>query len=418
MNEFSEIIQSTVNARQRGVESVLATVVRVRGSTYRRPGARMLMTLDGERIGAISGGCLEKEVGKKAWWLTESRVPVVVKYDTSADDDVVFEFGLGCQGIVWVLLERLSATATGSAGEIDAAAALEFARRAIARGERCAVATTIAARGAGAPAVGTRVLFDVHGDRPNDAAFAPHRDDARNGDLRAVLHGAAINALQTRTSCTRNFALPAGGTIDAFIEVVQPPLPLIICGAGHDAPPVAHAAKRLGWHVTVVDPRAAYATPARFPDADDVIVCKPAELGQRVRLDDMTAAVLMTHNFADDVAMLRQLAASPARYIGALGPRSRGDALLHELEKTGAPLTDALRQRIHSPIGLDIGAETPAEIAAAIVGEIQSCVGGRRGGPLRDQAGPIHPPAADDALLLDETPSAGAASCPISTRPS
>lgn len=178
---------------------------------------------------------------------------------------------------------------------------------------------------------------------------------------------------------------------DVFLELVQPPPPLVIFGAGHDAVPMVYHAKGLGWHVTIVDTRAARPRPERFPDADAVIACPPEEVAATLALSERTAAVVMTHNYADDRRVLQALLDSPVGYIGQLGPRARTERLLAEISDDGFPLSPTHLARLHGPVGLDIGADNPEEIALAILAEIQSARAGRPGSPLRERQAPLHP---------------------------
>lgn len=393
MNELDQIIARWQAARAAAESTVLATVVRVAGSTYRRPGARLLLSSSGERIGAISGGCLEKEVGQKAAWLTRSGPPTVVRYDTSADDDVVFAFGLGCQGVVWALLENLDTPAA------DYLLAIRDCRL---RREPCAVATLLGPAGspgsaASPPAAvplapGSRIVISREGRVLWSSLPVAIADDLARAAA-ALLSSAAGSTMQP-------IRTPAGETLEVFIEIIQPPAPVLICGGGFDVPPVVQACHALGWHVTVFDPRASRPEPHRFPGADLVLAGPAAELGRRAALPPQVLAVLMTHNFADDLALLRELLSTAVAYIGVLGPQSRTVALLAELERSGRPLDPAERSRLFGPIGLDIGADTPHEIAAAIVAEMLAVRTARPGGFLRDRGGPIHPPQSAEAAAL------------------
>ena len=178
----------------------------------------------------------------------------------------------------------------------------------------------------------------------------------------------------------------------ALLEVLTPPLRLVVYGAGNDAQPLAHLAASLGWHITVVDGRPHLATAARFPEAAAVRVVPVQELEAQVP-DPDAYHVLLSHNYAYDLAALHALRPSPAPYIGLLGPRLKAARLLDALGLTGAEQQELLRERLHSPIGLDLGSETPEEIALAIVAEIQARRSGRQGRPLRERAGTVHTPA-------------------------
>jgi xanthine/CO dehydrogenase XdhC/CoxF family maturation factor len=181
--------------------------------------------------------------------------------------------------------------------------------------------------------------------------------------------------------------------VDVFIEAIQPPIPLVVFGAGPDAIPLVHFAKQLGWHVTLVDPRPGYATRVRFPSADVLIVCRPEEALERVEIEPRTVAALMTHNYLHDLELLKRLLPTPLRYIGILGSRPRMRKLLDDIRATGQTLSEESLGRLYGPIGLDIGAETPEEIAIAVVAEISAVVTGRRGGASRHREGSLHEPS-------------------------
>jgi len=371
MRELTDIARAWEAARGEGGEALLATVVSVSGSTYRRPGARMLLTPTGRLAGSVSGGCLEGDIQQKAWWRTRDGAAVVSYDSTDEDEDVVWGFGLGCNGVVRVLLERVSPP---SPGPLDFLAACLHGRR------PGVIATVFASDGPVAH-MGQRLLLDASGiidSSITDAALSVRLEE----DARAVLRAGQSRA--------QTYGLP-NGTADVFLEAVQPPLPLVVFGAGHDALPLVRLAKEMGWHVTVVDTRAARARPERFPDADSMIACPADAVTAHVPLSAHTMAVVMTHNYPDDKRVLRALLASPAAYIGQLGPAKRTERLLAEIADDGFTITDAHRARLHGPVGLDLGADSPEGIALSVVAEIQAARAGRGGGPLRDRRAPLHP---------------------------
>ena len=298
-----------------GEEAVLATVVATRGSVYRRPGARMLLTREGWVAGSISGGCIESDLVQTAFERTADG-PVLVTYDASAPDDVLLGFGLGCSGAVDVLMQRLPE----DGGPL---AAIERVLR-------------------------TREPVDL-------ATFA-------RGEWRIADRGSRIAEEVDPKSEIRDRAI--------LTETLVPPPALVVFGAGHDAVPLARVANGLGWRVTVVDGRAAYAKPERFPESS-VVVAPPS---RAVGIERDAAVVLMTHSFANDAAILGWLPRD-LPYVGVLGPIHRTHRLL---EKAGVPTAD-----LYAPIGLDLGADGPDEIALAIVAEILAVRKRRAGGHLK-----------------------------------
>jgi xanthine dehydrogenase accessory factor len=412
MNELRLIAEAYGEARTRGRRAALATVVGVEGSAYRRPGARMLVTEDGRTFGTISGGCLERDVAERASAVFGSSAARVVEYDTRGNEDIVWGLGLGCNGVVRVLLESVH---EGGAG----ARALQFiTERLLSRA--CGVIATVTAAieaGVDTPAdadssgraprpleVGERVLFD-DGLNVVDESFA-------HEGLAARVRADALETLAGGRSRTRLYEA-RGGRSEIFFDVIKPPRPLVVFGAEQDALPLVRQAQAVGWHVAVVDTRARPATAERFAEADEVILCRAEDVAARVPLSEETAAVVMTHNYLDDLALLRALLPSPACYLGILGPKLRTSKLLAELGAHAEGPADPRPARLHGPAGVDIGAETPEEIALSIVAEIKAVCAARGGGFLRDRDAPIHgESAAHPVLTKAEAASSGVAAEP------
>lgn len=386
MKEMNEIVAAW-HARATepgGSEAVLATVVKVEGSSYRRAGARMLIFADGRSVGTISGGCLESHVIKRAWWLTESTGVRICRYDTATDEDAQWAFGLGCNGVVHVLLERLSA------GRNDAQ--IEVLR--VVREEMRVAATAVVIDTRDCPVdVGERLV--VFPDRRCEGRFSNAELSKRvANDLAAVMH--------ERISQHRHYSLD-GGDVEVFLECVPPPRRLVVFGAGHDAVPVVHFAKQLGWHVTVADGRVHYARRERFPEADEVFVTNPCNPLDGCGVTPDAAVVVMTHSVDQDRELLRCLQRKPPLYVGQLGPRTRTERLLGEIGAIGATEVDLFAYALHYPIGLDIGADNPEEIALAIVGEIRAVFGDRSGAMLRHRLGTINVRQGDDSARAGVT---------------
>ena len=213
--------------------------------------------------------------------------------------------------------------------------------------------------------------------------------DIEEGDLAESIRHDSRRALDSGTPKVTMYELSAGRA-EVFIEVIQPPVPLVIFGAGHDAVPLVRFAKELGWHVTVVDPRPGYATRQKFPLADILVVCRPDEVHEHIEIHRGTVAVVMTHHYLYDADLLRTLLPLPLRYLGLLGSKRRTQRLLHEARKEGVLLSERNLDLVCGPIGLDIGADTPEEIALAIAAEIQAVLAGRSGGMLKIREGPLH----------------------------
>lgn len=372
MKEIADILTSFKLAQQAGKKVALATVVHVEGSSYRRPGARMLVTEDGQLTGAISGGCLEGDALKKALLAIMQQQNKLVTYDTTDEDDARLGVQLGCNGIVHILFEPIDPQAQHHA--------LHLLEQAMEK-RRDAVLVTLFRLSKAAEQPGTCLLCA-------DGAFSGPLEE---GALRTEIVNDALETMGNRQSLIRRYGdeKPA---LHGFIELLQPPVSLVIAGAGNDAIPLVEMAAILGWHTTVVDGRALYATPARFPRASRVIVTKAAEVPEKVAIDARTVFVLMTHNYNYDLALLEALlqAKEEVRYIGTLGPKKKLARMLDELAIKGISVTGEQRARIHGPVGLDIGAETSEEIALSVMAEIKSILSDRTGIPLREKDGPIH----------------------------
>lgn len=284
MNELQAIVEVLVAPGAK--ESVLATLVTVEGSSYRRPGARLLVTAEGHRLGSISGGCLEEDVIARARGVLATGRAETIVYDTTSENDLVWGVGLGCHGIVRVLVEKLPSRPAWVV----------------------ALAENFAAR------------------RPTHLAIVHRATDT--GQLGTRL------APEIATPVAVDRALPVA---DIFFNTVTPPTALFLFGAGDDAQPLARLAHELGWEVTIADPRAAFATAARFPTANALVVAPAAELVSRAAPDPGALAVVMTHHYVHDVPLLRALLPLPLAYLGLLGPRKRAEKILATWRRKASP---------------------------------------------------------------------------------
>ncbi|MFY0728970.1 XdhC family protein [Pseudomonas sp. NFX15] len=366
MSGLNDLLHAIDTAARDGEETILATVVKVEGSAYRRPGARMLIPLHGRTVGTVSGGCLEQDLAKKAWWLTDAGEPVVRRYSTGATDDEDDEqsaltFGLGCNGTVFVLLERVRAKSSSPV--------IELLRRVRETQRPAAMATVIATSRNASARVGDRLLSDSDGT-------------LRHAPLSTAMRADLRKTLSEKKSSIRLYT-DARGEVEVFFEYVAPPPRLVIFGAGHDAQPLVRMAKLLNWHVTVIDSRSHFARPERFPLADAVIFASldnPFELHPLV---DGAAVSVMTHSYRQDRHWLGQLLHAAPAYLGQLGPKERTERLLAEI----GPGSSAL----HYPIGLDLGGDAPESVALSILAEMTAVMNQRLGGMLRHRVKPIHP---------------------------
>ena len=365
MKEIARILEVYEQVDFAVRKAALATVVWVEGSSYRRPGARMLITDDGRWEGAISGGCLEGDALRKARQVMRDGSPIVVTYDTMDDDANSFGVGLGCNGIIDVLIEPVDpADARNPVGVLR-----EFVQKRDVR----VLATVLKADEFTNLMPGTRfVLTEQDTDNVPDWLYNTMRD-----------------VFDTGNPLTKPFSV-ASGAVEVFIERIDPSIELIIFGAGYDVVPVAKLARELGWQVTVTDDCVAHLSPKRFPVATCVLFADRTAVIDQLTITKRTAAVLMSHNFNYDRAVLQALLTTDVPYIGMLGPRKRFDKMRVEFEKFGHFFAETDFDRVHAPIGLDLGAETPDEIALSIIAEVKAFFAKRSGGFLKDKPGPIH----------------------------
>lgn len=374
MKELSRIIEAYDQTDFNEKKAALATVVKVQGSSYRRAGARMYITDDGRWVGAISGGCLEGDALRKARQAILQRKPSVVTYDTMNDASATsLGVGLGCNGIIDVLIEPVDYLNK----QIDLFAIFkDFLHNR----KRALIATVFNIEESMMKGIGQRLIIDSHGRLSSTL---------EEQSLIREVQEDAQQALQVGKSGTKLYKTEKG-QIEIAIEVLHPSIELVIFGGGFDVAPVVKIAKMLGWHVTVTDDCIAHTGAKRFPGADQVLHATRETVVGQMNITPYTAALLMSHNYKYDLAILPDLLQTDVAYIGILGPRKRTQKMLDELSGNGKNVSERDQQRIHSPVGLDIGAETPDEIALAIVAEIQARYQGRNGGLLKDRKGFIH----------------------------
>jgi xanthine dehydrogenase accessory factor len=372
MKEFKNIISEYDKLDLNKREVALATVVKVRGSSYRSPGARMLICDDGKWVGSISGGCLEGDALRKARQVMQNKLPLTVTYDTREESNQNLGIGLGCNGVIDVFIEPIINTAPDNP--------ISRFKEFINKKEAVALASIFnSADGANSKA-GEKIL--VHADEALSGVF---NDD----DLQQAVRLDLIKLFDHNRSLAKQYET-SGGNYEVFIELIQPSISLMIFGGGFDARPVSALAKSLGWEVMVTDECVAHIAPVFFPTVDKIALCQRAFIDQEFDISKFTACVLMSHNYEYDRDVLKKIVKTESPYIGMLGPRKRFDKMLEEFAASGLILSENELNRIHSPIGLDIGAETPDEIALSIVSEIQTVFANREGGFLKSRPGPIH----------------------------
>ncbi|WP_081209167.1 XdhC family protein [Salegentibacter sediminis] len=372
MRELDVIISKYDFLRENSVECVLATVVHVQGSSYRKAGARMLVDEYGNITGAISGGCLEGDALRKALHALHRQKNKLVTYDTNDEDDAIIGAQLGCNGVIQVLFEPID--------YLDDLNPCELLKKVTKQSSPLAIVVQFNLNKQ-KEQIGTKLVINkdlkTFGQKPEKQLF---------------------NYIEEQASLTLKYnhphfaEFPRGEeSTHIFIQNYQPPVKLIIVGAGNDAQILAQQADLLGWDVIVTDGRPTHANKDRFTSSCQVIVSKPEETLQNIEIDHRSCFVLMSHNYNYDLAVLKLLFKEKLiPYIGILGPLKKYQRMLNDLEEENFDLIDENLNKIYAPVGLEIGAETPAEIGLSILAEIQMVLTGKSAKPLREKEAPIH----------------------------
>jgi xanthine/CO dehydrogenase XdhC/CoxF family maturation factor len=372
MRELEVLIDSYDDMKSRGLECVLATLVHVEGSSYRQAGARMLVNENGEMIGAISGGCLEGDAMKKALLALEQMQNKLITYDTSDEDDAVIGAQLGCNGIIQVLFEPIRNDQENNP--------MELIRKVIITNEPSIIVTLFNLQKSQTQP-GTKMIID------REMGITGNVKDL---DYLDVITDNARSALSQNTSLFKEYHA-SGVTHHAFIELCLPSPTLVLVGAGNDAQVLAQLATISGWNVIVTDGRSTHANNNRFNSSCQVFVSEPGKILDNIQIDHRTAVVLMTHNYQYDISVFKLLLKEPEiNYIGILGPKKKYHKMLDELRNEGIQLTKDQASKIYAPVGLDLGAETPAEIGLSVLSEILTVLNNVHVGHLRERSSPIH----------------------------
>ncbi len=372
MKDLLEVLHRVNELQRHRQPAVLATILRVAGSTYRRPGARMVVEPDGTITGMVSGGCLEHDIVEHCKKVLAEGTPRLLHYDTMAEDEAVWGLGSGCNGKIDVLLEPLPFPE----GTFSYVKEMETVME---KHDPGYLWTVIEAPEGSSLSVGNHVWQAPDGRLSSDIP-----------DEKWVNKIAAQTEIPARSHYAHHLINTPQGQVEVLLERIAPPPHLLLFGAGKDAEPVVAFAAALGWRVDVLDHRPAYARPERFPGARRV---------ERVDYQQYLTAnpphpndivLIMTHLYLHDKTILTHLVQRPPAYVGVLGPKRRTQQILDELTRAQIPFHSELQERLYSPIGLDIGAESPDEIALSILSEIIAVFRGRDGGKLRNRKGPIH----------------------------
>lgn len=352
LRDIADGLRTTLDG---GLRAAVVTVVATEGSVYRRAGARCVVLEDGRIIGVVSGGCVEKDLLEHAELVWDTGSGQLLEYDFRTPDDLIWGMGLGCNGALKLWMQPLDLA-------LDAQTAGAWLADMEDR-DQCTseywVATILASDDPAQVAAGGLVVL------ASDVGVAA---------------GEGLTALHVR-----------GVPVRAFVERVAPRPRLLVFGAGDDARSLVRQARMVDWHVSVIDHRPDWLTEARFPDADERLLIRRDEYGIQP-VHDYSFVISMTHNYELDERVLHRMIFTPIPYLGMLGPRQRTDKMLTELAQAGRPVQPEAQTKLHAPVGLDVGAETPEEIAVGVVGEIIARKNQREGGFLRARSGPIHPP--------------------------
>ncbi len=355
--ETAEVFERVTRLPGAGGRAALATVVRIEGSAYRRPGAKLLVEEDGRTLGSISGGCLESDVREVALGVIRDHTPRRRRYETGAEENAAWGLGLGCAGSVELFVQP--------ATELQAVHAAERVLEVFEAGRPFVLCTVVA----GTPETGGMLVV------ASDGALAGSTGDAAL-DREVARHSAAWIA--ARTSTLRTVA-----AAEMFVEVLIPPPHLLLFGADDDARPICAYASAAGFRVTVVDHRAAFLAPERFPGAERRIALRPEEGVAGLPIGPRTFAVVKTHLIANDREWARRLLAAGAAHVGLLGPRARTREIVREIGAEGD-------DRVFGPVGLDLGAEGPEQVALSIVAELLAASSGVEPKRLREKGATIH----------------------------
>jgi xanthine dehydrogenase accessory factor len=354
-HETAAILDQASRLAAAGVRSAVATVVRIAGSAYRRPGAKFLTAEDGSTSGGVSGGCLETDVRATALEIIREGAPRLLHYDTGSDEETVWGLGLGCEGAVDVFVAPMQ-------GELLSRAAPRI-RELMDEGIPFAVCTPVEGPHAGRTLVlGAGEWTGTTGSHELDAALADHVP-ARLEDGKSGLERIADQSV--------------------FIDILRPPPTLFVFGAGDDARPLAGLAAEAGFSVTVIDHRRAYLTPDRFPSPARLVLRRPEDGVQDLGLDRRSFVVIQMHALQHDREWMRAVENEPVAYVGLLGPRARKQHILQQLGMSDG-------ERLFAPVGLDFGADGPEQVAISIVAEMLAVHAGRHPEHLRDKRGGIH----------------------------
>ena len=373
-SSLTGLIKSYQSLRKSEQDFVLATIIETKGSTYRKSGARMLISRTGQFCGLLGGGCFEADLLEHAYKVFETKRPKELYYDMRAPEDLIWGLGLGCNGAVLILLEYLSAENDYSP--------VSLIQLALETKSPCVLITVCETENQSIM-LGQHYITSGKNELPDISLPIPEFEFKET----------AITTIASGISRLHEINIH-GQPVKAFFAYIAPPPHLLIIGGGPDAVPVTRLSKLLGWEVTIVDYRESYSKPENFPETDYVVRSTPEQLLDNIRIDTINAVVLMTHKYEYDLRYLRHLTHPALKYIGLLGPVARKNELLLSI---GDDIARKLKSRVYGPVGLELGEELPEEIAFSMLAEIQTVLNRRSGQHLSViQSGPLKP------LLIDK----------------
>lgn len=365
MKEIKSILKLYNSFKDSGEKCAIAQVIRVEESSYRREGARMLVFESGVFEGGISGGCLEGDALQRSQIAILKQEPSIVTYDTSKENEI--GVGLGCNGVIDVLISPIS----------EDSASLEMLQKCVSDRGFHIIATITALDGS-------------LGDIPLGKSFYYNKDtasleDCQHEGLRNFLFDKIQDVMVKKKSKTYHFEKD-GVLASVFIELIPPQFHLAIYGDNYDVYPLLELAKLMDWDVSLVG-NVQKLKKEKLQSVKNIYL---KESEARPEIDERTAIILMAHDYKTDYANLQDLIKSNSPYIASLGPRKRFDKMIAEFNSYGIEFSNKELQRIYAPCGLEIGANTPEEIALSLLSEILSVFTGKTGGMLREKKGPIH----------------------------
>ncbi len=380
MKEVLTLLEYAHLWQMNGTHFALATLVTTSGSTYKRPGARSLISEHGEVIGLLSGGCLEGDIATYVPEVLATGCPKLLTYDLTSDADIVFGLGLGCNGKLQILLEAVY-SATSPASDCNVISILKKYTGSESNNAFLATAFQVDSKGTPIRTGQNFLSFGSDFAGPTSLSFP----------LQNWLQQQLTKLLKFEKNFTATYEHQAD-QIDFLFEKIPKRLSLLIFGAGADVIPLTRFCLEMGWEVTLVDHRANLLSNERFPGGCSFVPFSTEVVQNLLQKKAFDAVVLMTHDYLRDKEILTQCCKEEVKtsYLGLLGPKARGEKILQEMSQEERNIPDFILDKIFSPTGLDLGGDGPEAIALSIVAEILAVTQKRTGGSLKLRSSPIH----------------------------